>query len=84
MFQPSAGDKIEIDGEVYTFAPHPAMPKMPYGQEGRQAIVYRLDSESGSKALKVFKARYRRPWLVRMIRSMKSYSQLPGMAGRAS
>jgi trigger factor len=38
---------------------------MPYGQEGRQAIVYRLSASDGEqRALKVFKPRYRSPGLV--------------------
>ncbi len=61
-FQPQVGEELAIDGSLYRTAEHPAAPGVPYGQEGRQATVYRLVARSGeSKALKVFKPRFRAP-----------------------
>jgi len=39
-FQPKVNQELIIDDTTYRVAEHPAAPGMPYGQEGRQAIVY--------------------------------------------
>ena len=38
-FQPAVGQALTIDDTTYRIAEHPAAPGIPYGQEGRQAIV---------------------------------------------
>lgn len=80
MFEPRTGETLQIDSERYTIAPHPNAPDVPYGQEGRQATVYKLLSDKGQWALKVFKPRYRQPYIARISGLMSRYSHLPGMA----
>lgn len=60
-FDPEVQQRIEIDGTVYRFAGNPVAPSIPYGQEGKAAIVYKLTSENDQRAPKVFKMRYRVP-----------------------
>lgn len=45
-FQPNTDDALTIDDVAYRIAGHPAAPGMPYGQEGRQGIVYQLIAPS--------------------------------------
>lgn len=44
MFQPTVGDELQIAGEKWVVLQHPTAPGMPYGQEGRAAVVYQLGS----------------------------------------
>src|SRR5438132_1424975 len=53
---------------------------LPYGQEGRQAVVYQLEAGAERRALKVFRARYRLPSLVRQADRLDAYADLPGLA----
>ena len=91
-FQPEVGQELVIENVSYCIAEHPAAPGMPYGQEGRQAIVYQLVSPSPSqgegqgegraadrRALKVFKPRYRLPALVGQADRISSLAGLPGL-----
>jgi len=79
-FHPQVGDQLTVDGTAYHIAEHPAAPGIPYGQEGRQAIVFQLVAESGEKkALKVFKPRYRFPGLVSLAEQIAPYAGLPGL-----
>jgi hypothetical protein len=58
---------------------------MPHGQEGRAGIVYHLLPYSGKKAvgeslaLKVFKPRFRLPYLVNQSEKLASFADLPGL-----
>ena len=79
MFQIAAGDELYIGDKTYSICRHPSAPDLPYGQEGRQAIVYELEGAGSNWALKVFKPYYRRPYLVRVTRKIAGYSNLPGM-----
>ena len=80
MFQPNVDQIIEIDGASYRFSEHPNAPGMVYGQEGRQAIVYKLVTEEGeAQALKVFKPVFRNPSLVSLADQISPYAQLPGL-----
>jgi hypothetical protein len=80
VFPPGANDELVIDGVAYHIAEHPAAPGMPYGQEGRQAVVYQLVAPDGVKqALKVFKPRYRVPSLVTLSGHLSPLSGLPGL-----
>ncbi|HNR95910.1 MAG TPA: SUMF1/EgtB/PvdO family nonheme iron enzyme [Anaerolineae bacterium] len=79
-FQPTAGGSLIIDGVTWKFGEHPLARGMPYGQEGRQAVVYQLVSGGESRALKVFKARFRVPGLVFLGEQMARYSSLPGLS----
>jgi len=49
-FDPKVGQEIIINGVPCHFAEHPAARGFVFGQEGRAATVYRLDSELGSVA----------------------------------
>ena len=55
---------LVINSVNYYIAEHPLAPGIPYGQEGRAAVVYQLLSPTGeTRALKVFKPRFRLPAL---------------------
>ena len=79
-FHPQINDQLRIDDTTYRIAEHPAAPGMPYGQEGRQAMVYRLVAAGDdTRALKVFKPRFRVPALVGLSRRMVPFADLPGL-----
>jgi len=79
-FHPQVDDQLTIDGVTYSISEHPAAPGIPYGQEGRQAIVYQLVAQDVEKrALKVFKARYRLPSLVALADKLDPFADLPGL-----
>ena len=79
-FQPSPGQVQLIDEVAYRIAEHPNAPGMPYGQEGRQAIVYKLVSEDNEqRALKVFKPRFRTPSLVSQADQIAPFASLLGL-----
>jgi len=81
--QLDAGHELEIDGIKFKVAEHPAAPGIPYGQEGRQATVYKLISGQGNSesyhALKIFKSRFRVPSLVSLAERIDKYANLPGL-----
>ena len=53
---------------------------MPYGQEGRQAVVYLIESDDGTRqALKAFKSRFRVPALVTQAGLLVQYASLRGL-----
>lgn len=91
-FQPNPNDELTIGGEVYRVAEHPAAPGIAHGQEGRAGIVYRLVALTPppqakppgegvrSAALKVFKPRFRLPFLVSQAEQLAAYADLPGLA----
>ncbi len=79
-FQPKPKQRILINGRQYTFAEHPNAPGIVYGQEGRQATVYRLNSKTEKKALKVFKSRFRSPALVQQSERVAKFAKLPGLS----
>lgn len=80
-FDPDVGFELHIEGDVYRIAANPQSTWIPYGQEGRQAIVFQLvDSEAGDKkALKVFKPRFRSPELVSIGDKLARWAKLPGL-----
>ncbi len=87
-FKAEAHQGIIINGTSYEIAEHPAAPGMPYGQEGRQAIVYKIllksaiggkPGEGHSFALKVFKAHFRFPSLVSLTERLGRYATIPGL-----
>lgn len=79
-FQAEVGQELAIDGLRYRITEHPAAPGMPYGQEGQQAVVYQLRTETDCRALKVFKPRFRLPALVAVADQLRKYASLPGLA----
>src|SRR5215210_3138504 len=78
-FKPEPNQELVISSVSYSIAEHPAARGMPYGQEGRAAIVYQIKSRSGDQALKVFKPRYRLPWLVGLTEQLTEFADLPGL-----
>lgn len=79
-FAPIVDQTLLIDDIVYRIAEHPAAPDIPYGQEGRAAVVYQVVDETQTLwALKVFKPQYRVPALVQSAEQMGSYAELPGL-----
>ncbi len=78
-FAPNVGDRLDIDGTSYEIAEHPAAPRMPFGQEGREAIVYQLLADSGPKALKVFRPAFVRTESVQLAAQLQQFAGLPGL-----
>ena len=78
-FRPNVNDTLIIDNVTYRIAAHPGAPTIPYGQEGRQAVVYQLLSPDGPSALKVFKPRYRAPTLVSLSDRLQAFADLPAL-----
>jgi len=77
---------LNINGVIYRIAEHPAAPGIPHGQEGRAGIVFHLlppSAGGGSgvdeQALKVFKPRFRLPYLVSQAEKLAAYADLPGL-----
>jgi tetratricopeptide (TPR) repeat protein len=83
-FRPNAHDTLTIDGIPYEIAEHPAAPGLPHGQEGRAGTVYKLlpspHGEGAGLALKVFKPRFRLPYLVSQAQKIAPFADLPGLA----
>jgi hypothetical protein len=79
VFQPIVNQELLIGGTAYRVAEHPAAPGMPYGQEGRTAVVYQVTSADDNRALKVFKPRYRVPGLVSLARRIAPFADMPGL-----
>lgn len=81
-FEPAVNQVLIIDGIRYAIAEHPDPDAagMPYGQEGRAAVVYQLCAVSGERrALKVFKLAYRVPNLINSTRHLAPYIDIPGL-----
>ena len=83
-FQPLANDLLQINGSTYMVQEHPQLPgsQIPFGQEGRKAIVYQLREQCSKSyhALKVFKETYRLSENVTIGKQMLRFSQLPGLS----
>ena len=79
-FQPEIGQELVVDDVPYRITEHPSAPGVPYGQEGRQALVYQLVTGEARHALKVFKPRYRVPMLASLADRLKEYAGLPGLS----
>lgn len=79
-FTPNVGQELEIMGAALRVAPHPAAPRLPYGQTGRQGTVYRLEGSGVAHALKVFNVAYRVPRLAGLAQQLAPFATLPGLA----
>ena len=77
-FDPQPGQQIKIGTVIYTFTPHPVVPSMVFGQEGRKAVVYQVKNNGSLYALKVFKPKYQDPSLVETCRHLGTIT-VPGM-----
>lgn len=71
--------EIIIRGNRYKFCEHPFAMGMPFGQEGRAAVVYQLSSIQKYFALKVFKPRFSDPSLVTLADQLSIYADLKGL-----
>ena len=80
-FHPQPNQKIPIEQLNFRVTEHPLAPGMPYGQEGRRAVVYQLiTTDNGNKhALKVFKPRFRIARMVRVAEILEPYASLDGL-----
>lgn len=78
-FDPSPKQELFIEGTCYQIAEHPAAPGIAYGQEGRAAIVYKLETKNQPHALKVFKSRFRVPTLASLAGKLAPFSSMPGL-----
>lgn len=79
MFNPTFDTRLTVDGHALRFAPHPAVPTIVWGQEGRHATVYRVDNNGDAYALKVFRPVFRHDGLIEAASSLWVYNELPGM-----
>jgi len=79
-FEPFVAQEIDFNEKIFRVAPHPSAVDTPYGQEGRAAIVYKLDSIDESLALKVFKPRFCTPNLTSIANRTLSCASIPGLA----
>ncbi|GMK42103.1 hypothetical protein PCCS19_51620 [Paenibacillus sp. CCS19] len=81
-FEPKVQDEIVIKGKVYRFAAHPSFAAMPYGQEGRQGIVYKIVAiqDGYAKGLKVFRPMFHHPDSVYQSEQLSALSQITGLA----
>jgi tRNA A-37 threonylcarbamoyl transferase component Bud32 len=79
MFNPNLQSRLVIDNQEFSFSPHPAVPSLVWGQEGRHAIVYRLQNNGEAYALKVFRPVFRHDGLIDAANALEWYTELPGM-----
>ncbi len=90
MFNPTLETQLVIDEVEYTFSPHPVVPTLVWGQEGRHAIVYRMEAQTARRrpldrangnayALKVFRPAFRHPGLLASAEALSWAHELPGM-----
>jgi hypothetical protein len=84
MFNPTLSTRITIDGVEYSFTPHPAVPSLVWAQEGRHAIVYRIQDHHAAYGLKVFRPAFRHPGLIVTAESLWTYHELPGLEAPAA
>ncbi len=78
-FAPAPGEHLLIAGTTYAVDAHPTAPGMSYGQEGREATVYRLSCDGHAFALKVFKPRFRGTRLTEADDRLQAFAQIRGM-----
>jgi hypothetical protein len=79
MSFPEVNDTLIIDGISYRFTQHPEALGIPYGQTGRFATVYQLQSSTGLHALKVFQHRFRSSSIVEGSERLSRFAPLRGL-----
>lgn len=79
MFNPTLQTVLVVDDQELKFTPHPVVPTLVWGQEGRHAIVYHLHNNGDNYALKVFRPVFRHPGLLEAANALWTYHELPGM-----
>ncbi|MGG1443187.1 WG repeat-containing protein [Brevibacillus laterosporus] len=84
VFQPRVEEELHLHSTTYTIGEHPVAPHVPYGQEGRQGIVYQLISQKEAasrwKALKVFRHQYKDPKQVYLSEQIRDFATFPGLS----
>lgn len=78
-FRPEVNQTLIIDGLTYLFTEHPAAPGMPYGQTGRRATVYQVQTDGIFHALKVFTPAFRSSRVAQTAARLQSFAALPGL-----
>lgn len=78
-FDPHPGTTLEIANTCYTVMPHPAVPVLAFGQEGRKATIYQLANNGRLFAFKIFKQPYRFPRLVDTCQTLSQFKTLAGL-----
>jgi serine/threonine protein kinase len=76
---PNIGERIQVDGNTYTFSEAPSAPGILYAEIGRKAKVYRLVNDERAFALKVFKTKYRSRYAVEQTQSILRYQEIQGL-----
>ncbi|MDQ0243749.1 hypothetical protein J2S09_001294 [Bacillus fengqiuensis] len=82
-FEPQVNAPIQFRGSAYRMAEHPGAPGFPYGQEGRQGIVYKLNPEAPGErplAMKVFRPKYRMPAMAKQAKMLSIYKDITGLS----
>ena len=83
-FNPQVNQEIKIFGDSFTVQHHPQVADIPYGQEGRQAIVDCLAKKGGrneqQRGLKVFKPRCQSQRLIKLARDLTPLAQISGLS----
>lgn len=80
MFNPTLSTRLIINDQEFHFSPHPAIPTLVWGQEGRHAVVYRLQNNGDAYGLKVFRPAFRHHGLIATAEALWTYHELPGMS----
>jgi hypothetical protein len=73
------GDGFPIGGRIYTVASLAASPAFADAREGRAAVVYRLECEGSSQALKVFKIGFSRAGSAALDTVLRRVALVPGL-----
>jgi len=82
-FEPQVNASIRFRGTNYKMAEHPSAPGFPYGQEGRQGVVYKLNPEDKNEhpvALKVFRPKYRVGGMSKQASMLNTYKHIAGLS----
>jgi sugar lactone lactonase YvrE len=75
------GEVLSVATATYRFSAHPAAPGVPYGQEGRSAVVYQLADDAGDlRAFKVFRNQFRTPRVAAGASQLQPFAVLPGLS----
>ncbi len=79
--EPQPNDSLQVGTDQFRFTPHPAAPRMAFGQEGRKSLVFQLQWASGAQhfAMKIFKPAFRGPYILEGAQRIAGYHTLPGM-----
>jgi serine/threonine protein kinase len=77
LFRPN--QELSIEGITYRLAEDPRIPGAAWVYEGRQSTVYRLVSGDGVRALKVFKTRFRHPYMAVLADWIAPYATVQGL-----